>query len=65
MPTELSAQNGQVFKQATQIKVSGCTTPKQRLAKELKQCRKKQSKAKRKSCEAKARRRFRAAKKRG
>ncbi len=67
MPTELTAQNGQLFKQATQIKVSGCKrlTPKQKLQKELKQCRKKRSKAKRKGCEAKARRRFRAAAKRG
>ncbi len=65
MPTELTAQNGQVFKQETQIKVGGCITPKQRLAKELKQCRKKHSKGKRKACETKARKRFKAAKKRG
>jgi uncharacterized repeat protein (TIGR01451 family) len=65
MPTELTAQNGHVFKQATQIKVSGCITPKQRLSKELKQCRKKRSKGKRKSCEAQARKRFKAAKKQG
>jgi hypothetical protein len=67
MPTELTAQNGQPFKQATRIRVSGCrrTTPHQRLLKELKQCRKKHQKAKRKGCEAKARKRFRAAHKRG
>jgi len=65
MPTELTAQNGLLFKQQTQIKVGGCTTPKQRLVKELKQCRKKHAKGKRKSCEARARKRFRAAKKRG
>jgi len=67
MPTELTAQDGQVFKQNTQIKVSSCKriTPKQRLAKELKQCRKKHAKGKRKDCEAQARRRFRAVTKRG
>jgi hypothetical protein len=65
MPTELTAQNGLVFKQQTQIKVGGCTTPKEQLNKDLKQCRKKHAKAKRKSCEARARKRFKAAKKRG
>jgi hypothetical protein len=65
MPTELTAQNGQVFKQATSIKVGGCITPKQRLAKELKQCHKKRSKAKRKACETQARRKFKAVTKRG
>jgi uncharacterized repeat protein (TIGR01451 family) len=67
MPTELTAQNGLLFKQATRIKVSGCKriTPRQRLVKELKQCRRKHAKGKRKGCEAKARRRFRAAVKRG
>jgi hypothetical protein len=64
MPTELTAQNGHIFKQQTQIKVGGCTTPKQQLAKDLKQCRKKHAKGKRKSCEARARKRFKAAKKR-
>jgi hypothetical protein len=60
MPTELTAQNGLPFKQATQIKVTGCkrTTPHQRLIKELRKCRKKHAKAKRKACEARARRRF-------
>ena len=61
MPTELTAQNGQIFKQATQIQVNGCTTPKQQLSKELKQCRKKHAKAKRKGCEARARKKFKAA----
>jgi uncharacterized repeat protein (TIGR01451 family) len=61
MPTELTAQNGAIFKQATQIKVNGCPktpTPKQQLAKALKQCHKKHDKGKRKGCEAQARRRF-------
>jgi hypothetical protein len=66
MPTELTAQNGLVFKQATRIKITGCKhiTPRQRLVKELKQC-KKRAKAKRKGCEAKARQRYKAARKRG
>jgi hypothetical protein len=67
MPTELTAQNGQIFRQDTKIKVAGCKriTPHQRLLKELRQCRRKHSKAKRKGCEAQARRRFAAARKRG
>jgi uncharacterized repeat protein (TIGR01451 family) len=57
MPTELSAQNGALFKQQTPIAVKGCKhqSPLQRA---LAQCRKKHSKSKRKACEAKARRRF-------
>jgi hypothetical protein len=62
MPTEFTAQNGAVLTQSTPIKVTGCKTihrtSKQRLAKALKQCRKKASKAKRASCERQARRRF-------
>ncbi len=65
MPTELTAQNGQLFKQQTPIKVSGCKpiSIKQQLAKALAQCRKKHSKGKRKGCEAQARKRFGAKKK--
>ncbi len=66
MPTELTAQNGAVLTQATPIKVSGCKAPltnKQKLAKALKQCRKKKNKGKRASCEAKARKQFGAKKK--
>jgi uncharacterized repeat protein (TIGR01451 family) len=60
MPTELTAQNGALLKQATPIKVSGCAhklTRKQRLAKALKACKKKHG-GKRKGCEARARKRF-------
>jgi hypothetical protein len=66
MPTELTAQNGLLFKQATRIKVSGCKriSPHQRLLKELRQCRKKHA-TKRKGCEAKAHRRYKAAQRRG
>jgi hypothetical protein len=62
MPTEFTAQNGAVLKQTTPIAVTGCKkakpTRQQLLAKALKQCHKKQSKAKRRSCEAQARKRY-------
>jgi hypothetical protein len=62
MPIELAAQNGAVFRQAAKIRVTGCKAHKltrhQRLLKALKSCRKKHEKAKRKSCEHAARRRF-------
>lgn len=62
MPTEFTAQNGAVLKQSTPISVTGCKkvkalTNKQKLAKALKQCKKKR-KAKRRRCEAQARKRF-------
>jgi hypothetical protein len=63
MPTEFQAQNGSELHQQTKIAVTGCPkaiTNKQRLAKALKACSKKHSRAKRAACEAKARRRFRA-----
>lgn len=63
MPTELTAQNGQIFKQATPIKVSGCRRQSP-LERALAQCRKKHSKSKRKACEAQARKRFAKKKKR-
>jgi hypothetical protein len=58
MPTEFTAQNGALFKRSTPIKVTGCVTRHQKLLKALKACRKKHGKAKRKSCERQARRRF-------
>jgi hypothetical protein len=61
MPTEFTAQNGAVLKQATPIKVSGCKkhrlTRHQRLARALRACHRRHGKARR-SCEAQARRRF-------
>jgi hypothetical protein len=61
MPTEFTAQNGAVLRQATRIAVSGCAkaklTRKQRLAKALKACRKRHG-SKRASCERAARRRL-------
>jgi hypothetical protein len=61
MPTEFTAQNGAVLTQQTKIAVTGC--PKalsraQRLRKALKACHRKHAKAKRKRCEAQARRRY-------
>jgi len=68
MPTEFTAQNGAVLTQSTPIKVTGCVkkplTRTQKLAKALKQCRKKQNKGKRQACERAARKKF-AAKKKG
>jgi len=68
MPSEFTAQNGMLKTQRTKISVTGCKKPKitraQRLAKALKACRKTHDKAKRKSCEAQARRRFSAKAKR-
>ncbi len=61
MPTEFTAQNGAPINQSTAIKVTGCAKPPtraQQLAKALKSCHKKRGKAKRKSCEAQARRRY-------
>jgi hypothetical protein len=61
MPTEFTAQNGSVIKQATPISVSGCPKPltnKQKLAKAMKACKKKRGKGKRAACEAQARKRF-------
>ena len=61
MPTEFTAQNGALFTQQTKISVTGCAkalTRKQQLAKALKACKGKHGKAKRKGCEARARKRF-------
>jgi hypothetical protein len=62
MPTEFTAQNGAVLTQQTPIKVTGCKakplTRHQKLLKALKQCRGKHEKAKRRSCEAQARTRY-------
>jgi hypothetical protein len=58
LPTEFTAQNGEVFKHATPIKVTGCKKHPSKLKRALKACRKKHGKAKRKACERAARRRF-------
>lgn len=63
MPTTMTGQNGFVINQTTRIKVVGCPKPKaltraQKLAKALKECRKKKSKSKRKACERSARRKY-------
>ncbi len=59
MPTEFTAQNGAPFKQQTKISVTGCKKPHlTNLQRALKACHKKRSKAKRRACEARARRRF-------
>ena len=61
MPTELQAQNGAEINQNTPITVTGCPKALSRkalLAKALKSCHKKRSRAKRRSCEAQARRRY-------
>jgi hypothetical protein len=60
MPTELTAQNGLVFKQSTPISATGCPKPltnKQKLQKALKAC-KKRGKGKRGACEKAARKKF-------
>ena len=59
MPTEITAQNGDVIRQNTKIAVSGCPkkhklTRAQLLARELKACKKKHGKAKRAACRKRA-----------
>jgi hypothetical protein len=66
MPSEFIAQNGAELHQQTKISVTGCPKPPskaQQLQKALRACKKKHAKAKRKSCEAQARRKFAPAKK--
>jgi hypothetical protein len=58
LPTEFTAQNGEVFKHATPIKVTGCKQRPSKLKRALRACRKKHGKAKRRACERSARRRF-------
>jgi hypothetical protein len=63
IPTIITGQNGKQVKQTTKIAVTGCKAAKpltreQKLAKALKQCRKKSSKKKRASCEAGARKKY-------
>jgi hypothetical protein len=62
MPSEFTAQNGAVITQSTPIRVSGCKkaklTRKQKLAKALRSCQKKQNKVRRRGCQASVRRRF-------
>jgi hypothetical protein len=73
MPTNITAQNGAVLKQTTQITATGCPKPKvktaaqlraQKLAKALKACRRKRGKARR-ACEKKARHTYGSSKSRG
>jgi hypothetical protein len=63
MPTVITAQNGAVLTQTTKIAVTGCPKVKpltnaQKLAKALKACHAKKSKASRKACERQARKRY-------
>jgi hypothetical protein len=60
MPSEFIAQDGAPQIQNTPIAVTGCKklTNAQKLSKALKECRKKKNKAKRKGCEAQARKRY-------
>ncbi len=62
MPSEFTAQNGALIAQSTPIAITGCAKPPSRaqlLAKALRSCRSKHNKAKRRSCEAQARRKIR------
>jgi Divergent InlB B-repeat domain len=63
MPTTITAQSGKQTIQSTRIAVSGCRASKpltraQKLAKALKECRKKHNKRKRRACERQARRKY-------
>jgi hypothetical protein len=63
MPTEITAQNGAVIRQTTNIAVSGCAaarplTSTQLLAKALKTCKKHKHKSKRLACEKLARKKY-------
>lgn len=61
MPTEFIAQNGAEIHQSTPIAITGCAkapTRAELLAKALTACHRKHDKAKRKSCEASARKRY-------
>jgi hypothetical protein len=63
MPTEFLAQNGLKINEDTPISVSGCAkvkalTRSQKLSKALKACRKDKSRAKRATCETKARKEY-------
>ncbi len=62
-PTELTAQDGAVIKQETQVAVAGCKPPvkltnTQLLAKALKVCKKDKKKSKRQACERAARKKY-------
>jgi hypothetical protein len=63
MPTEMVGQNGAVFKQNTNLAVTGCVKAKaltraQKLAKALKTCHKDKQKSKRQACEKAARKHY-------
>jgi hypothetical protein len=58
MPSEFTAQNGAILKQSTPITVTGCRKQPTKLQQALKTCHKKHNKAKRRSCEAQARKRY-------
>ncbi len=62
-PTEITAQDGRVIKQETNLTVSGCVktpalTRAQKLAKALKACKKDKKKSKRQACERAARKKY-------
>ncbi len=63
MPTIITAQNGKQIKQTTKIAVTGCKASKsltraQKLAKALKECKKKKNKKKRAACKAQAKKKY-------
>jgi hypothetical protein len=63
MPTEITGQNGAVIHQTTQIAITGCvlsSKTESKLAKALKQCRKRyaHNPSKRVSCERAARKKY-------
>ena len=63
IPTIITAQNGKQIKQTTKIAVTGCKASKpltraQKLAKALKECKKKKNKKKRAACKAQANKKY-------
>jgi hypothetical protein len=63
IPTIITAQNGKQIKQTTKVAVTGCKASKpltraQKLAKALKECKKKKNKKKRAACKAQAKRKY-------
>jgi hypothetical protein len=63
IPTIITAQNGKQIKQTTKLAVTGCKASKpltraQKLAKALKECKKKKNKKKRAACKAQAKKKY-------